>query len=200
MTLVGIANVIARRFTSPKVRYTLDERLKDMDAQAVDMQVLSIHTPLVGYHLPADEGLALAREVNDEIADAARAHPRRLAGLATLPMQDVGAAIAELERAMKKPAMKGASLDTNVNGEQWDEAKFLPFFQAAEKMGAMLFFHPQPQNNFLMQRIDRYGLFNSLGVILEDAIVTAVLICGGVLVPAAILLESQEGVPAAALH
>jgi aminocarboxymuconate-semialdehyde decarboxylase len=80
-----------------------------------------------------------------------------------------------------KLGLKGASLDTQVNGEQWDEPKFLPFFKAAEQMGAVLFYHPQPQNNFLMQRINRHGLFNSLGVILDDAIVTAVLICGGVL-------------------
>jgi len=45
----------------------------------------------------------------------------------------------------------------------------------------VLFFHPQPQNNFLFDRIPRHGLSNSLGVILDDAIVTAVLITGGVL-------------------
>jgi aminocarboxymuconate-semialdehyde decarboxylase len=45
----------------------------------------------------------------------------------------------------------------------------------------VLFFHPQPQHNFMMERTTRYGLFNSLGVIVEDAIVVAVLIFGGVL-------------------
>ncbi len=59
-------------FTSPKVRYTVAERLKDMDAQKVDVQVLSIHTPFVGYHLAAAQGLALAREVNDEIGATVR--------------------------------------------------------------------------------------------------------------------------------
>ena len=163
-------------FTSPKVRFTPEERLKDMDAQGVDVQVVSIHTPFFGYHLDAAQGRALAREVNDEIA----AHgppmaPTRFAGLATLPMQDVKSAIDELEHAVTKLGLKGAELDTNVNGEQWDEPKFLPFFKAAEAMGAVLFFHPQPQNNFLMERIPRHGLFNSLGVILDDAIVAAVL-------------------------
>ena len=134
----------------------------------------------MGYHLAADEGLGLARDVNDEISGLVREQPKRLAGLATLPMQDVKSAIAELERALKQ-GLKGTTLDTNVNGEQWDEPKFLPFFKAAEQMGALLFFHPQPQNNFLRARIPRHGLFNSLGVILDDAIVTAVLICGGVL-------------------
>jgi aminocarboxymuconate-semialdehyde decarboxylase len=168
-------------FTSSKVRFTVEERLKDMDAQGVDVQVLSIHTPFVGYHLATDEGLALARDVNDEIAATVREQPKRFAGLATLPVQDVKSAIGELERVVTKQGLKGASLDTNVNGEQWDEPKFLPFFKAAEQMGAMLFFHPQPQNNFLRERIPRHGLFNSLGVILDDAIVAAVLICGGVL-------------------
>jgi aminocarboxymuconate-semialdehyde decarboxylase len=168
-------------FTSAKVRFTVEERLKDMDAQKVDVQVLSIHTPFVGYHLDAAQGLALARDVNDEIAATVRQQPRRFAGLATLPVQDVKSAIGELERAVTKQGLKGATLDTNVNGEQWDEPKFLPFFKAAEQMGALLFFHPQPQNNFLRSRMPRHGLFNSLGVILDDAIVAAVLICGGVL-------------------
>ena len=48
-------------------------------------------------------------------------------------------------------------------------------------MGAVLFYHPQPQHNFLTERTTRYGLFNSLGVIVEDAIVVAILILGGIL-------------------
>ncbi len=167
--------------TSPKVRFTPEQRMQDMDAQGVDVQVLSVHTPFFGYHLDAAQGLALARDVNEEIAATARQWPARFAGLATLPMQDVKTAINELERAVTKLGLKGAELDTHVNGEQWDEPKFLPFFKAAEAMGAVLFYHPQPQNNFLRERMTRHGLYNSLGVILDDAIVTAVLICGGVL-------------------
>jgi len=179
-TVVG-AGGARTHFTSPKVRSSVEDRIKDMDAQKVDIQVLSVHTPLVGYHLPPADGLALAREVNDDIAAVAREQPKRLAGLATLPAQDVKASIAELERSVNKLGLKGATLDTQVNGEQWDEPKFLPLFKAAEQMGALLFFHPQPQHNFLMKRTNRHGLFNSLGVVLDDAIVTSILICGGVL-------------------
>lgn len=168
-------------FTSPKVRYTLEERLKDMDEQKVDVQVLSIHTPFVGYHLEPQQGLALARDFNDEIGATVSRGKGRLAGLATLPVQDVKLAIDELERAVTKLGLKGASLDTHVNDDQWDDPKFLPFFKAAEQMGALLFYHPQPQNNFLLQRIKGHGMNNSLGVILDDAIVTAVLLCSGVL-------------------
>lgn len=168
-------------FTSPKVRLTPEERLQDMDAQGVDMQVVSVHTPLFGYHLDPAQGRALAREVNDEIAALTRQWPTRFAGLATLPVQDVKAAIDELERAVTVLGLKGAELDTIVNGENWDEPRFLPLFKAAEAMGAVLFFHPQPQHNFMVERAGRYGLFNSLGVIVEDAIVVAVLILGGIL-------------------
>ena len=168
-------------FSSPKVRFTPEERMKDMDAQGVDVQVVSIHTPFFGYHLDPSQGRALARDVNDEIATLARQWPRRFEGLATLPVQDVTSAIDELERAVTVLGLKGAELDTTVNGENWDEPKFLPLFKAAEAMGAVLFFHPQPQHNFMMERTTRYGLFNSLGVIVEDAIVVAILIFGGIL-------------------
>ena len=181
----GLGAVVAcgmrTTFTTPKVRYTLEERLADMDEQKVDVQVLSIHTPFVGYHLPPEQGLALSREFNDEISATVRRSGGRLEGLATLPVQDVKLAIDELERAVTKLGLKGVSLDTHVNDEQWDEPKFLPFFKAAEQMGALLFYHPQPQNNFLAERTKHHGLNNSLGVILDDAIVTAVLICSGVL-------------------
>jgi aminocarboxymuconate-semialdehyde decarboxylase len=168
-------------FSSPKVRFTPEERLKDMDAQGVDVQVVSIHTPFFGYHLDGATGRALARDVNDEIAALSKQWPARFAGLATLPMQDVKLAIEELERAVTQLGLKGAELDTHVAGAQWDDPKFLPFFKAAEAMGAVLFYHPQPQHNFLHDRISKHGLFNSLGVILDDAIVVAILIAGGVL-------------------
>jgi len=168
------------QFSSSKVRLTPEERLKDMDAQGVDVQVVSIHTPFFGYHLDSAQGRALAREVNDEIAAMARQWPTRFAGLGTLPVQDVKASIDELERAVTVLGLKGAELDTIVNGENWDDPKFLPLFKAAEAVGAVLFFHPQPQNNFMMERASRHGLPNSLGVIVEDAILVASLIFGGV--------------------
>ena len=175
-----VGNGKRTQFTSPKVRLTPEERLKDMDAQGVDVQVVSIHTPFFGYHLDSTQGRTLAREVNDEIAAMTRQWPTRFAGLATLPVQDVKAAIDELERAVTVLGLKGAELDTIVNGENWDEPKFLPLFKAAEAMGAVLFFHPQPQHNFMMERAARHGLPNSLGVIVEDAILVASLIFGGV--------------------
>jgi aminocarboxymuconate-semialdehyde decarboxylase len=165
---------------TPKLRFTPEERLKDMDDQGVDMHVVSVALPLVGYHLELTQGRQLARDVNDEIAAMTRQWPQRFAGLATLPVQDVGAAVQELERAVHVLGLKGAELDTVVNGHNWDEPQFLPLFKAAEAMRAVLFFHPQPQDNLALQRIDRYGLANSIGVTVEDTLVVATLIFGGI--------------------
>ena len=55
---------------------------------------------------------------------------------------------ARLERAVTVPGLEGAELDTVVNGEKLGRAQALPLFKAAEAMGAVLFFHPQPQHNF----------------------------------------------------
>jgi aminocarboxymuconate-semialdehyde decarboxylase len=176
-----VTNGKKSRIGTPKVRFTPEERLADMDAQGVDMQVVSIHMPLVSYHLDPAQGRQLARDVNDEIAAMTRRWPQRFAGLATLPAQDVGASIDELDRALHVLGLKGAELDTAVNGENWDDPRFLPLFKAAEAMGAVLFFHPQPQHNFMLQRTGRYGLANSLGVIVEDTLIVAILIFGGIL-------------------
>jgi aminocarboxymuconate-semialdehyde decarboxylase len=164
-----------------KIRFTPEERLKDMDEQAVDVQVVSIHTPLFGYDLEPSQGRQLARDVNNEIAEMTRQWPQRFAGLATLPVQDVAAAIEELDRAVHVLGLKGAELDTVVNGLNWDEPQFLPLFKAAEAMGAVLFFHPQPQDNLVLSFTDRYGLANSIGVPVEDALIVATLIFGGIL-------------------
>ena len=178
---VTVTNGRKSRLPTPKVRFTPEERLQDMDAQGVDLQVVSVHTPLFGYELDPALGRQLARDVNDEIAAMTRQWPARFAGFATLPVQDVKAAIDELDRAVNVLGLKGAELDTVVNGASWDEPQFLPLFKAAERMGAVLFFHPQPQHNLLFQGADRYSVANSVGVIVEDALLVATLIFGGIL-------------------
>jgi len=110
-----------------------------------------------------------------------RQYPERLVGMATLPVQDIPASIKELERAVNSLGFKGAELDTVVNGKNWDEPEFLPLFRAAEEMGAVLFYHPQPNNNLVMEKFPKFAMGNSFGVPLEDTLVVAALIFGGIL-------------------
>ena len=165
----------------PKVRLKPEDRIKEMDTIGTDLQVVSVHTQIFGYHLTVSDGLAQAQEINNEIASMTNNWPDRFAGMATLPMQDIKASIKELDRAVNVLGLKGAELDTVVNGKNWDEPEFLPLFKAAESLGAVLFYHPNPQHNLMAERTSKLNMPNSLGVPMEDALITATLICSGVL-------------------
>jgi uncharacterized protein len=82
-------------------------RLAGMDAAGIDLQVIS-HVAPAAQGLAGAEGLARAREANDELAAAVRAHPDRFAGFATLPTADPQAAADELERATAELGFVGA--------------------------------------------------------------------------------------------
>jgi aminocarboxymuconate-semialdehyde decarboxylase len=107
-------------------------------------------------------------------------HPSRFAGLATLPMQDVPSAIAEMERAMVELGLKGVIVSDHVAGKTYDEPEFAPFFAATEELGAILFFH-QGGDTCVNYRIRRYKLGNAVGNLTERALVYAALVFGGVL-------------------
>src|SRR5215470_12213458 len=71
--------------------------------------------------------------------------PAMFAGLATLPAQDVGAAIAELERAVTTLGLKGAELDTVMQGHTWDEPQFLPLLRPQKRWVPCCSFTPSPR-------------------------------------------------------
>ena len=108
-------------------------------------------------------------------------HPSRFAGFCTLPMQDVKAAIAELERGMVQLGLKGAMINDQVNGRTFDEPEFLPFWKAAEQMGAVIFVHQQGGHTMVTPRTSRYHLFNTIGNLADRAVTFASLVFGGVM-------------------
>jgi len=112
----------------------LPERLAEMDEIGVDMQLV---TPTVGFY-QYDNDLettkTIARDCNDEVGEMVEQYPTRFAGIATLPMQDISAAVAELERVMLELKLKGVIVSDHVNGRTYDEPEFLPFFEAAEEL------------------------------------------------------------------
>ncbi len=164
----------------PKSRWTPEERLADMDSKGVDIHVLSPYGGLYNYELDLPVTVATSRDCNDEIHQMTKTWPDRFAGLATLPMQDVNAAVAELERVMVQLGFKGAMIDDKINGRTLDEPEFLPFWKAAEQMGAMILFH-QAGDTLVSSRIDRYHFPNTIGNLADRTVTFASLVFGGVL-------------------
>jgi aminocarboxymuconate-semialdehyde decarboxylase len=169
-----------RQVLPPRARWNPEERLADMDSLGVDVHVVSPYVGFYNYQLDAKVAAATARETNDEIADMARTWPQRFAGLGTLPMQDVSAAIAELERCMTRLGLKGAEINDHVNGRTLEEPEFRPFWRAAEQMGALIFFH-QAGETLVTPRSTRYHLPNSIGNLVDRAVTFATLVSGGVM-------------------
>ncbi len=118
-------------------------RLAAMDEAGVDMQVLSLAA--MGFdELDAATATALATDVNDELAAGVKANPERFAGWATLPMKSPEKAAAELERCVQELGFVGALLDGTTDGLFLDDARFLPVWETAVKLGVPLYVHPAP--------------------------------------------------------
>ncbi|MSQ06516.1 MAG: amidohydrolase [Dehalococcoidia bacterium] len=166
---------------NPRNAWTPEQRIADMNSLGVDVQVVSTAAAFYQYHRDPQVATAIARECNDEVRQMTLDYPARLAGFATLPMQDVPAAIDELERAVTQLGLKGAMIDDKVRGRTYDEPEFLPFWKAAEQMGAVIFIHQLGGDTSVKGRADRYHQPNTIGNLVDRTVTFAALVLGGVM-------------------
>jgi predicted TIM-barrel fold metal-dependent hydrolase len=120
-----------------------DNRIAEMDAAGIDMQILSLTSPGVE-QLEAAEAAAFARETNDFLAEAIRSHPTRFGGFAALPTANPDAAVAELERTVRDYGFKGAVINGHIQGRYLDDKFFWPIFERAEALRVPIYLHPTP--------------------------------------------------------
>jgi predicted TIM-barrel fold metal-dependent hydrolase len=118
-----------------------EKRIAEMDAAGIDMQVLSLTSPGTE-QLEATAATAVAREANDRVAEAVRAHPTRLAGFACLPTADPQAAVAEMEHTIHDYGFKGAMINGHVQGRYLDDKFFWPILERAEALNVPIYLHP----------------------------------------------------------
>jgi aminocarboxymuconate-semialdehyde decarboxylase len=156
----------------------LDTRLAAMDAQGVEVHLLSLSQPMV-YWAERDLAQRLTETYNDGLAAAHERHPKRLYGLATLPMHEPDLALREVERASKLPGVRGFYLATHVRERELSHPAFFPVYERIEALGLPLFLHPVEVIGH--QRLATHYLTNLLGNPFESAIAAAHLIFGGVL-------------------
>ena len=154
-------------------------RLRDMDANGVDVQVLSPTVFTFFYHQEPKLALACAAIQNEEIAAVVKRQPDRFIGLGSVPLQAPEQAAAELRRAMTKLGLRGAMIGTNVNGRNLDDPALEPFWAAAEELGAFLFIHPH--GGGVGERLSSYYMKNFVWLPFDTTIAAASLVFGGVL-------------------
>lgn len=161
----------------------LSLRLARMDAAGIDHQLLSPN-PLTFLHFiePA-AARAFCRTHNDALAAQVARDPDRLGGLAALPMQDIGAAVEELERAVGELGFHGGYIGTDMP-TRLDDPAMDRFYDTLVRLDVPLFIHPSPAGidgpkgdaNLLA-----YDLDVVIGFAAQETLAVARLIYGGVL-------------------
>jgi predicted TIM-barrel fold metal-dependent hydrolase len=139
----GRGAYMQKRIREIPVMVDLDLRFRMMDLFGDYVQVLSLAAPPIEALAAPAESPALARLANDSMAEIAAAHPDRFPGfIASMPMNNVEAAVAEIDRALKQLGAKGIQIFSNVNGRPLDDPELFPIFERAAASGLPVWLHP----------------------------------------------------------
>ena len=126
-----------------------ETRLHEMDAAGIGYSLLSLNAPGVQAENDASQAVALARQVNDTLAEIVAGRPARYGGMATLAMQDPQAAVAELERCLTQLGFPGVMLNGFTNAPDgegswyYDHERYLPFWERVEALDVPVYLHPR---------------------------------------------------------
>jgi len=129
----------------------VDFHLDRMDRQAVRISVLSLLGSFCWIESqPLEVAVPLCRTVNDRLSAICQDHPGRFAAYAALPLTDMSAAAAELDRALALPGIIGAQLPGNAFLTRSDAEAMRPLLEVANRRHAVLFVHhgPRPGDAF----------------------------------------------------
>jgi aminocarboxymuconate-semialdehyde decarboxylase len=155
----------------------IDYRQRVLEEAEVDKQVLTFTTPGTHIETPA-RALKLAQMVNDSFARIVTARGERFAALATLPLNDPAASVAELERATTELGFSGAMLFSNVNGVGLDDTRYWPLYGKANELEAVLYIHPiHPVG---VEAMKEYWLMPLVGFLMDTTLAAAKLVFSGV--------------------
>ncbi|HLF61524.1 MAG TPA: amidohydrolase family protein [Acidimicrobiia bacterium] len=156
-------------------------RLGEMDRQRVDIQVIAIPPPNFHYHVPSEVGRDFASIQNDALIAMSDSHPDRLHVFATLPLQDIEASIAEIDRVAGFARVRGVQIGSNINGVDLDHPSLEPVWSEMDRRNLPVWFHSDQRSIAGAERLNSYYLQNLIGIPLESTIAAAKLIFGGVL-------------------
>src|SRR6476469_4405516 len=179
----------------------LDRRLADMDAQGVDVQLVSPSPSHFYYCAPGELALQVARSANKAVRELVDRAPERLNGLGLVPLQHPSLMVEALDHAMLECGLLGVEIgsfaatpaDPGRSTVELSDPRLEPFWSRAEELGALVFLHPFGCS--LDERLDRFYLANTVSQPAENAVALSHLIFSGVLDrhPSLLVLAAHGG-------
>ncbi|MEM9034707.1 MAG: amidohydrolase family protein [Actinomycetota bacterium] len=161
----------------------VDLRLQAMDAAGIRAQILSPNPLTYLHHIPAAEATAYCRQHNRELAEIVRHHPDRLAGFASLPMQDPAAAVTVLREAVLEYGLLAGYVGSDPP-MALDAPELDQLYAACVEFDVPLCIHPAPSGldgPLRDPRMRRFDLDLVVEFSYEEMIAVATLVFGGVL-------------------
>ena len=155
----------------------VDVKLAAMDAAGIRLTALSVNDP--GPEWFGADGPVVAQMLNDFVAGIVQRHPTRFFGLCVLPLQDMRASLAELDRCVRQLKMKGILLYTNLAGRFPDEPEFRPLFARAVELDVPVLLHPAKP--ITIDFVKGYEMTSTLGNMFENTIALTRLLMSGIL-------------------
>ena len=153
-------------------------RISEYDKFNVIYQVISTVPVMFSYWAKPEDGLEVAKFLNDDIAMRVNEKPNNYIGLGTLPMQDPDKAADELQRCIKDLNLKGVEIGTHINNWNLNDEHLFPFYEEAEKLGACIFVHPWEMMG--QERMKKYWLPWLVSMPAETSLAICSMIFGGV--------------------
>ena len=150
------------------------------EAAGVDRTVVCPWVPLLWYDAAPEDALARSGIQNDALARLARSRPDRVSALGTVPLQSPDLAARELERVMADGVLAGVEVAASVRGTYLGDERFEPFWEAAERSGALVFIHPTTRG-FDVSALGDHYLWNTVGNPMETTVTAAHMVMAGVL-------------------
>jgi aminocarboxymuconate-semialdehyde decarboxylase len=160
--------------------FDVQQRLRDMDAAKVDVAILSLTCPNV-YWGGRETSNRAARLMNDCIAQARRAHPDRIQGLASLPWQYPDDALRELNRACDELGHVGVMVLANIDEVPLTDERFAPIWAAIDQRGLPVLVHPTAPPGIDDMDMVRYNLVASVGFMIDTTLAITRMVYDGFL-------------------
>lgn len=139
------SNVLIRKNAEAFPALTdMDIRFRIMDKYEGLVQVLTLSNPAVEDVVGPKDAVELAKVANDEMAELVFKYPDRfVAAMACLPMNDVDAALKEVDRAITELKFRGIQISSSINGKPLDSPEFIPLYEKMVYYDLPILIHPQ---------------------------------------------------------